>query len=86
MCMLGGIQKVTVFTEDGLYDACMLSRKKIAKPLKKAVFHSCFFTKNMLLFIQIITYWNVKVSLILKLSFFNSHILECKICNYLQQN
>lgn len=37
LCTLGGIQKVTVFTEDGLYDACMLSRKKIAKPLKKAI-------------------------------------------------
>lgn len=37
LCTLGGIQKVTVFTEDGLYDACMLLRKKIAKPLKKAI-------------------------------------------------
>lgn len=37
VCTLGGIQKTTVFTEDGLYDACMLSRKKIAKPLKKAI-------------------------------------------------
>ena len=37
VCTLGGVQKTTVFTEDGLYDACMLSRKKIAKPLKKAI-------------------------------------------------
>ena len=35
VCTLGGNQKTTVLTEDGLYDACMLSRKKIAKPLKK---------------------------------------------------
>lgn len=37
VCTLGGMQKTTVFTEDGLYDACMLSRKKIAKPLKKEI-------------------------------------------------
>ena len=37
MCTRGGVQKTTVFTEDGLYDACMLSRKKISKPLKKAI-------------------------------------------------
>lgn len=34
MCTLGGNQKITVLTEDGLYEACMLSRKRIAKPLK----------------------------------------------------
>ena len=37
VCTRGGVQKTTVFTEDGLYDACMLSRKKISKPLKKAI-------------------------------------------------
>ena len=37
VCTLGGNQKTTVLTEDGLYDACMLSRKKIAKPLKKEI-------------------------------------------------
>lgn len=34
VCTLGGDQKTTVLTEDGLYEACMLSRKKIARPLK----------------------------------------------------
>lgn len=29
VCTLGGTQKTTVFTEDGLYDACMLSRKRL---------------------------------------------------------
>ena len=37
VCTLGGNQKTTVLTEDGLYDACMLSWKKIAKPLKKEI-------------------------------------------------
>ena len=37
VCTLGGNQKTTVLTEDGLYDASMLSRKKIAKPLKKEI-------------------------------------------------
>ena len=37
VCTLGGVQKTTVLTEDGLYDACMMSRKEIAKPLKKAI-------------------------------------------------
>ena len=37
VCTLGGNQKTTVLTEDGLYDACMLSRKKIAKSLKKEI-------------------------------------------------
>lgn len=37
VCTLGGNQKTTVFTEDGLYEACMLSRKEIAKPLKTEI-------------------------------------------------
>ena len=37
VCTLGGNQKCTVLTEDGLYDACMYSKKKIAKPLKKEI-------------------------------------------------
>ena len=37
VCTLGGNQKTTVLTEDGLYEACMLSRKEIAKPLKKEI-------------------------------------------------
>lgn len=37
VCTPGGNQKTTVLTEDGLYEACMLSRKKIAKPLKKEI-------------------------------------------------
>ena len=37
VCTLGGKQKTTVLTEDGLYEACMLSRKEIAKPLKKEI-------------------------------------------------
>lgn len=37
VCTLGGNQKTTVLTEDGLYEACMLSRKKIAKPLKTEI-------------------------------------------------
>lgn len=37
VCTLGGNQNTTVLTEDGLYEACMLSRKKIAKPLKKEI-------------------------------------------------
>ena len=37
VCTHGGNQKTTVLTEDGLYEACMLSRKEIAKPLKKEI-------------------------------------------------
>lgn len=37
VCTLGGNQKTTVLTEDGLYEACMLSRKKIAKSLKSEI-------------------------------------------------
>ncbi len=37
VCTLGGNQKCTVLTEDGLYDACMYSRKDIAKPLRKEI-------------------------------------------------
>lgn len=37
VCTLGGNQKTTVLTEDGLYEACMLSRKEIARPLKKEI-------------------------------------------------
>ena len=37
VCTLGGNQKITVLTEDGLYEACMLSRKRIAKPLKTEI-------------------------------------------------
>lgn len=37
VCTLGGNQKTTVLTEDGLYEACMLSKKEIAKPLKKEI-------------------------------------------------
>lgn len=37
VCTLGGNQKTTVLTEDGLYEACMLSRKKIAKSLKAEI-------------------------------------------------
>ena len=37
VCIIGGNQKTTVLTEDGLYEACMLSRKKIAKPLKSKI-------------------------------------------------
>ena len=37
VCTLGGNQKTTVLTEDGLYEACMLSRKKIARPLKSEI-------------------------------------------------
>lgn len=37
VCTLGGNQKTTVLTEDGLYEACMLSRKEIAKPLKREI-------------------------------------------------
>lgn len=37
VCTHGGKQKTTVLTEDGLYEACMLSRKEIAKPLKKEI-------------------------------------------------
>ena len=34
---LGGIQKTTFLTEDGLYEVLMQSRKPIAKPLKKKI-------------------------------------------------
>lgn len=37
VCTAGGNQKTTVLTEDGLYEACMLSRKEIAKPLKQEI-------------------------------------------------
>ena len=37
VCTLGGNQKTTVLTEDGLYEACMTSRKEIAKPLKREI-------------------------------------------------
>ena len=37
VCTPGGDQRATVLTEDGLYEACMLSRKEIAKPLKKEI-------------------------------------------------
>lgn len=37
VCTTGGNQKTTVLTEDGLYEACMLSRKEIAKPLKREI-------------------------------------------------
>ena len=37
VCTHGGNQKTTVLTEDGLYEACMLSRKKIARPLKSEI-------------------------------------------------
>lgn len=37
VCTAGGNQKTTLFTEDGLYEACMRSRKEIAKPLKKEI-------------------------------------------------
>lgn len=37
VCTAGGNQKTTVLTEDGLYEACMLSRKEIAKPLKREI-------------------------------------------------
>ena len=37
VCTLGGNQKTTVLTEEGLYEACMLSRKEIARPLKKEI-------------------------------------------------
>ena len=37
VCTHGGKQKTTVLTEDGLYEAWMLSRKEIAKPLKKEI-------------------------------------------------
>ena len=33
VCTPGGDQRTTVLTEDGLYEACMLSRKEIAKSL-----------------------------------------------------
>jgi len=34
---LGGEQETTMLTEDGLYDVLMLSRKPLAKPLKKEI-------------------------------------------------
>lgn len=34
---LGGIQELTFITEDGLYDLCMLSRKPIAKEMRKEI-------------------------------------------------
>lgn len=34
---LGGEQETTMITEDGLYDVLMLSRKPLAKPLKKGI-------------------------------------------------
>lgn len=37
VCTLGGNQKTTIFTEDGLYEACMKSRKPIAKQMKKEI-------------------------------------------------
>lgn len=37
VCTLGGNQKSIVLNEDGLYDACMYSKKEIAKPLKKEI-------------------------------------------------
>lgn len=37
VCTLGGNQKSIVLTEDGLYDACMYSKKEISKPLKKEI-------------------------------------------------
>lgn len=37
VCTQGGNQKTTVLTEDGLYEACMSSRKPLAKPLKKEI-------------------------------------------------
>lgn len=37
VCTNGGNQKTTVLTEDGLYEACMLSRKPISKPLKREI-------------------------------------------------
>ncbi|SEU08167.1 Phage antirepressor protein YoqD, KilAC domain [Lacrimispora sphenoides] len=37
VCTPGGNQKSIVLNEDGLYDACMYSKKEIAKPLKKAI-------------------------------------------------
>ena len=37
VCTLGGNQKTTVLTADGLYEACMLSRKKIARQLKSEI-------------------------------------------------
>ena len=37
VCTHGGKQKTTVLTEDGLYEACMLSRQEISKPLKKEI-------------------------------------------------
>lgn len=37
VCTLGGNQKTTVLTEEGLYETCMLSRKEIARPLKKEI-------------------------------------------------
>lgn len=37
MCVGGQNRKVTMLTEDGLYDACMLSRKLIAKQMKKEI-------------------------------------------------
>lgn len=37
VCTTGGNQKTTVLTEDGLYEACMLSRKSISKPLKREI-------------------------------------------------
>lgn len=37
MCTPGGNQKVTFLNEDGLYDACMLSKKKDSKQLKREI-------------------------------------------------
>lgn len=37
VCTLGGNQTTTLLTEDGLYEACMNSRKEIAKPLRKEI-------------------------------------------------
>ncbi|POO87855.1 phage antirepressor KilAC domain-containing protein [Clostridium sp. 3-3] len=37
VCTPGGNQRSIVLTEDGLYDACMYSKKDIAKPLKKEI-------------------------------------------------
>ena len=37
MCVGGQQRKVTMLTEDGLYEACMQSRKPIAKQMKKEI-------------------------------------------------
>lgn len=37
ICVSGQNRETTMFTEDGLYEALMKSRKEIAKPLKKKI-------------------------------------------------